>query len=175
MYAASSDPWHLTKRSYERRKYELTIASLPDREFKRVYEPACSVGVLTELLVARCGTVIASDSVPRAVEIARHRLPDVEFFEGALPEAWPDGTFDLVVLSEIMYFLSTADRAATIDRARAALDPEGVLVSVNWRHDFAEAECDGDQVQRELHAAPGLERLVWHEERDFTIAVLGRE
>lgn len=175
MYASSPDPWHLTDRSYERRKYELTIACLPDREFKRVYEPACSVGVLTELLVARCGTVIASDPVARAVELARERLPEVELFEGALPGSWPDGTFDLVVLSEVMYFLTDDDRAATIDGARAALEPGGVLISVNWRHAFDEGECDGDQVQRELDAAPGFERLVWHEERDFTIAVLERE
>lgn len=174
MYASSSDPWHLTDRSYERRKYELTIASLPDREFERAYEPACSVGVLTELLVKRCGTVIASDSVPRALELARERLPGVEFFEGTLPGAWPGGTVDLVVLSEILYFLSATDRAATIDGARSALQPGGVLISVHWRHSFAEAECDGDQAQRELLAAPGFERLVWHEERDFTLTVLER-
>lgn len=174
MYASSSDPWHLTERSYERRKYELTIACLPDREFARVYEPACSVGVLTELLVERCGTVIASDSVPRALELARERLPRVEFFEGRLPGDWPEGTFDLVVLSEILYFLSADDRAATIDATRDALEPGGVVVSVHWRHPFDEAACDGDQAQRELLAAPGFERLVWHEERDFTLAVLER-
>jgi len=174
LYASSPDPWHLTETPYERRKYELTIASLPDRTFRRAYEPGCSVGVLTELLVARCDEVIASDPVPRAVELARERVPAATVVEGSLPDSWPDGSFDLIVLSEVLYYLTADDRAATLDAARDRLEPGGVLVSVHWRHPFAEAECDGDQVQREIEATPGLELVVWHVERDFTLAVFDR-
>lgn len=174
LYAESPDPWHLAETSYERRKYELTIASLPDRAFRRAYEPGCSIGILTELLVGRCEDVIASDPVPRAIELARERVPAATFTQGSLPGSWPDGLFDLVVLSEVMYFLTADDRAATIDAARDHLEPGGVLVSVHWRHPFAEAECDGDEVQREIEATPGLSLVVSHVEPDFTLAVLNR-
>lgn len=174
VYASSPDPWNLAERSYERRKYEVTIASLPDRRFRRAYEPGCSVGVLTEMLVARCAGVISSDPVPRAVELVRERVPGAEVFEGALPAAWPDGSLDLVVLSEVLYYLTASDRAATLAAARDRLEPGGVLVSVHWRHWFAEAECDGDQVQREIRAFGGFDEIVWHEERDFTLLVTTR-
>ena len=171
LYARSSDPWHLTDRSYERRKYDLTVACLPDREFRRAYEPGCSVGVLTGLLADRCDEVVASDPVLRALELAGERVPGATFMKGSLPGAWPDGTVDLIVLSEVLYYLSAPDRAATLAAARERLEPGGVLVSVHWRHPFAEAECDGDQVQREIDALVWLRRVVWHVEDDFTLAV----
>jgi len=174
MYARSSDPWHLTERPYERRKYELTVASLPARRFARAYEPGCSVGVLTEMLAARCDVLVASDPVEKAVELTRGRAPGVTTMLGALPACWPDGPLDLVVFSEVLYFLDAADRAASIDGARRALVPGGVLACVHWRHPFAEADCDGDQVQREVDAAPGFVERVRHVERDFVLVVLER-
>lgn len=175
MYADSPDPWHLTDRSYERRKYALTVASLPDRPFRRAYEPGCSVGVLTELLAERCDVVIASDPVERACVTTRARVPSAEVVQGALPGSWPEGPLDLVVFSEVLYFLSAPDRAASVSAALEALERGGVLVSVHWRHPFVEAECDGDQVQREIGAVDGLTLTTWHEERDFTIAVHTRD
>ena len=59
------------------------------------------------------------DGAPTAVEIARRRLagvPGVELLLGTIPAAIPDGPFDLVVASEILYYLTAEELAATLDR-----------------------------------------------------------
>ena len=59
MYAAAPDPWGLSTRWYEARKYALTLALLPEPRYRDAFEPGCSVGVLTGMLAARCGQVLA--------------------------------------------------------------------------------------------------------------------
>ena len=54
VYERSADPWRLATEWYEKRKYLMTVASLPRERYRRGFEPACSVGVLTEMLAERC-------------------------------------------------------------------------------------------------------------------------
>ena len=80
MYAAAPDPWGLASRWYEARKYALTLALLPDPRYRDAFEPGCSVGVLTGMLAARCGPVLAWDASAAAVRAAAGRtaaLPNV--------------------------------------------------------------------------------------------------
>jgi hypothetical protein len=51
---------------------------------------------------------------------------------GAIPDEWPEGEFDLVILSEVGYYCR--DLAALAKRAWAALTDHGVLVACHWRH-----------------------------------------
>ena len=50
-----------------------------------------------------------------------------------VPRQWPNEGFDLIVLSEVLYFLSPADIAATADHVVATLEPAGIVLLVNWR------------------------------------------
>ena len=50
MYRESQDPWSLSTRWYERRKYALTVAALPRARYRSAFEPGCSVGELSALL-----------------------------------------------------------------------------------------------------------------------------
>lgn len=177
MYATSDDPWGLATSEYELRKYELTVASLPRRSYRRAFEPGCSIGVLSDLLARRCHELLAIDPVPAAIESAGRRATseNVTFSVGAMPGSWPEGPFDLIVISELLYFLDADDRRQTIAAASRHLDPRGHLVLVHWRHAFGEAECTGDQAHREARTVSGLPRLVLHEERDFLLEVLGDE
>lgn len=174
MYASSSDPWSLAERVYERRKYDVTMASLPRTNYRRAFEAGCSIGMLTARLVARCDEVIATDPVASPLVEAKRRAPDAVFVQGAIPAAWPQGTFDLIVLSELMYYLSAADRQSTIDQALASLEPGGHLAAVHWRHSFEAAVCTGDDVHRELMARPGWTVVVQHMEDDFRLEVFER-
>ena len=74
MYARSADPWQLADRWYERRKYAITMAMLPLPRYRHAYEPGCSVGVLTELLAARCDHVTATDVAEAALAATAERL-----------------------------------------------------------------------------------------------------
>ncbi|MFI5426148.1 SAM-dependent methyltransferase [Aeromicrobium sp. UC242_57] len=114
MYESSRDPWALAERVYERRKYDVTMASLPRQTYRRAFEPGCSIGLLTARLMARCDDVVAIDPVTSPLVDAKLRAPDATFAQGAIPHDWPSGTFDLIVLSEVMYYLSAEDRRTTL-------------------------------------------------------------
>ncbi|HEX8498022.1 MAG TPA: bifunctional PIG-L family deacetylase/class I SAM-dependent methyltransferase, partial [Actinomycetales bacterium] len=177
-YAESGpDPWGFTDRWYEQRKRELTLASLPRQRFRRAYEPGCSVGVLTRRLADRCDSLLATDCSAYAVDQARARnadCPNVAIELGSVPAQWPDGRFDLVVLSEVGYYCGPADLDELVRRAAAALTPDGVLLACHWRHDVPEYPLGGDDVHRVLRSHPDLEVLAAHDEADFLLDVLVR-
>jgi Nodulation protein S (NodS) len=112
MYASDSDPWGFETSAYEQRKYSLTLTTLPNSRCQSAFEPGCSIGVLTEMLAGRCDQLLASDVVDVALEKAFHRhrnKPHVTVESLAIPEAWPEAQFDLIVLSEIAYYFSESD------------------------------------------------------------------
>ena len=57
---------------------------------------------------------------------------------------WPDGRFDLIVLSEVLYFLHLPRHCTVAARVLAALDTDGVVLSVNWRG-HGDDPCGGDE------------------------------
>ena len=135
MYASDPDPWRFATSAYERDKYAATLAALPRARYRAAFEPACAIGVFTRALSERCDRLLASDLVPAAVAAARERCadrPSVEIRQGAVPADWPEGRFDLIVLSEFLYFLARADLAALARRVGAAIEPGGDVVLVHW-------------------------------------------
>ncbi|MCP3427299.1 nodulation S family protein [Rothia sp. AR01] len=174
LYGSSADPWAVEGRWYEQRKFELTMAVLPRRRFGRAFEPACSTGWLTARLAERCDRLVATDPVPAALEAARERVRagNVAFAEGSASDV-PEGPLDLVVLSEVGYYLSGAELAAFLERARAELAPDGVLVAAHWRHAIAEAHRTGDEVHRALAAVPGWVRHASYADDDVLIELFG--
>ncbi|MGW7313443.1 class I SAM-dependent methyltransferase [Streptomyces sp. NPDC054854] len=174
MYRHAEDPWHLAERWYERRKYDLTIAALPRERYRRAFEPACSVGELTRRLAARCDAVLACDRVAPAVETARRRngaYPHVDIRHMTVPAQWPEGTFDLVVLSELLYYLDAPTVRILLDHTLAALEPGGTLVTAHWNHAVPEHLSIGSDIARSLAGTPGLRLLADHREDDFVLQV----
>lgn len=165
MYAASLDPWGYETRWYERRKYDLTAGALPLERYRRGFEPGCSNGVLTAMLARRCDELVAMDPIPRIVAKARDRNPGVTITCGHIPEDWPPGAFDLVVLSEVLYYLTEADVRAVCDRIAAAH-----VIAVHWRG-TTNYPLTGDRVHELLDEQPTWRRLVDHREREFRLAV----
>ncbi len=174
MYAEAADPWGLASRWYEARKYALTLALLPEPHYRDAFEPGCSVGVLTSMLAARCGQVLAWDASHAAVRAAAGRtasLPNVRVDRGAIPGDWPPGQFDLIVFSELLYYFAGGDLDKVLDRGVASLRPGGSLLAVHWRHPVADYPRGGDDVHRVLAARPDLALRVGHTEIDFTAEV----
>jgi SAM-dependent methyltransferase len=173
LYAVSPDPWRLSTSEYETRKYDITIASLPRARYRRGFEPGCAIGVLTGRLARRCSELIAWDGAATAVTDARRRVddPTVRIEQARVPDSWPDGVFDLIVISELLYFLGPADRLAVTSLAAGCMEPGGHVVAVDWRHPFDEAPTSGDVVHRELRRRPEWKRIGCHLERDFLLDV----
>ncbi|WP_237478078.1 class I SAM-dependent methyltransferase [Lichenibacterium dinghuense] len=135
IYARTIDPWDFRTSPYERGKYEATLGILPRPRYRSALEVGCSIGVFTRLLADRCGAVLALDTSPSALGEARAAnadRPGVAFREATLPRDFPEGRYDLIVLSEVLYYLSRPDLAALAARCRAALEPDGAMVLCHW-------------------------------------------
>jgi len=151
-YAASPDPWHYETSEYERDKYARTLAALP-RRIGSALEAGCSIGVFTALLAERCRQLEAVDFSSVAVERARERTrdrPGVRVERRILPEELPDGSFDAIVCSELLYYWERELVLDGLRRFEAALAPGGRLVAVHWRHPDPRRPLDGDSVHRLL-------------------------
>lgn len=133
-YRADPDPWRFATSPYERAKYQTTVAHLATN-YRRCFEPGCSVGVLTRLLATRAKRVIACEASPTAIAIARARLADlaaVRVIAAAVPDWWPPGAFDLIVFSELCYYWDEPGLSQLIHRAVASLEHGGALLAVHW-------------------------------------------
>jgi LmbE family N-acetylglucosaminyl deacetylase len=177
IYDGGADPWGVTTSWYERRKRAVALSSLPRERYGLAVEPACGGGAFTAELAARCDRVVAFDPVPAALRQAEQvtvGMPNVVVRHGILPDDLPSEPTDLVVFSEILYYLGDADLKDTVDSAVAALRPGGHLLAVHWLPWAAEAPRDGMAAHRVLLAHPGLSRVVEHMDQDFVLHVLAR-
>lgn len=172
------DPWGFASLWYEARKRDVLLAALPDARYGRVFEAGCATGILTEMLAARADAVLAMDVAPRAVARARARLagqPQVEVRAGTLPADWPEGSFDLVVLSELGYFFAREDWAATAERAAGAIGTRGTIAACHWLRPFDQRRLSTRCVHAAIARLPGLRRHVRHLEPDFLLEVWSRD
>lgn len=177
LYSRANDPWNLGTRWYEQRKYAITLALLPRRHYRHAFEPGCSIGVLTALLTERCASVTATDVVPAALQSAQQRLdgigrPDqVAFLRQSLDEPWPTGPFDLLVLSEVGYYLAPDALRSTLDRECPRLAPEATVIAAHWRHRVDDYLMTGDRVNEVVAETAGLHSIGAYRDADVTIDV----
>jgi SAM-dependent methyltransferase len=153
LYAESPDPWGFETSEYERRKYERTLESLGDRRFRRAFEAGSSIGVFTAMLAPRCDELLAVDTSEKAVEIAKERLAEqshVRVERNTLPEEMPEGTFDLIVASEVLYYWPREVVLEALRRFEGILAQRGVLVAVHWRKETKTYPLQGDEVHELL-------------------------
>jgi SAM-dependent methyltransferase len=177
MYAAADDPWDLASRWYEQRKYAITTALLPHLRFQHAFEPGCSIGTLTQRLAQRCDHVTAVDVAEAPLRTADVRLralgcrDNVTLAQSSLDQPWPDGPFDLVVLSEVAYYLSADLLGRVMRRECAKLTVGATVVAAHWRHAVADYPLDGDAAHQVIAETPDLARLGWYRDADVVIEV----
>jgi cyclopropane fatty-acyl-phospholipid synthase-like methyltransferase len=177
MYAEAADPWQLSSRWYEKRKYAITLALLPEQRYRHAFEPGCSIGTLTALLAQRCDRVTAVDVADAAIRTADTRLRSaglrgrVTLARASLDQAWPAGPFDLVVLSEVAYYLSEKTLAGVLRRECSRLRPGTPVVAAHWRHAVADYPLTGDTAHAVIAATPGLSALGCYRDRDVVVEV----
>lgn len=175
VHADRDDPWRVTSRWYEIRKRAVTLASLPSERYASVLEIGCSIGVLTEALAGRADDVLAVDLSEEAVSRARLRLAaraNVRVEQCDVVADLPSGPFDLIVVSEVGYYLTAEQLSDLVTRTAAILRPGGDLVACHWRHPEGDFHQSGDDVHRIVRERSGLETVVLHQEDDFVLDVL---
>jgi trans-aconitate methyltransferase len=178
LYRGDPDPWRMRSSEYEREKYRATLALLPPRRFRNAVEVGCSIGVLTRMLAAACDRLLALDVDDLPLQAAREACRDcrhVTFAKRVVPAEWPPGTFDLTVLSEVLYFLDRADIVATSRLVAGAASHDALIVLVNWLGRTG-TQCDGETAAECFIAAsrPSFVTLVQQRTPDYRMDLLGR-
>jgi SAM-dependent methyltransferase len=155
LYHESSDPWGYRTSDYEREKYATTLAALGKPSYGRCLELGCSIGVFTGLLVARCEHVVAIDFSLGAVQLAARNLEgvrNVDLLRASFPEEIPPGSWDLIVCSEILYYLQEPALAQAIGWIETQLACGASVLAVSWRGIGREEPMLGDEVHDRLAA-----------------------
>jgi SAM-dependent methyltransferase len=178
LYARSADPWGFASSLYERGKYAATVAALRSGRYASALEVGCSIGVLTRDLAAHCDALLALDASEAPLAQARVRcadLPNVRFERMFAPEQWPGGAFDLILLSEVVYYFSREDVARLAARIAGSLAPLGDLVLVHWIGE-TNYPLSGDEAAELLIGELGEAVIVERAERrsQFRLDVLRR-
>ena len=175
LYDRDPDPWRFETSAYEAGKYAATLAALPCRHYASALEIGCSIGVLTAALAPRCGALLATDVAEAALAKARARNvvnPQVRFARHRFPDPVPASGFDLVLLSEVLYYL---DKPALVTAAaiiRASVMPGAQVLLVHWLGPTPDYPLTGDEAADAFIAALAAQRRVQSRTRDYRIDLL---
>jgi 2-polyprenyl-3-methyl-5-hydroxy-6-metoxy-1,4-benzoquinol methylase len=176
-YRDDPDPWGYRASPYEQAKYAATLAACGPGPFENALELGGSIGVFSARLAPRCRRLTTIDYSPTAVRRARAALAahrQARALLGAIPDDLPDGTFDLVVASEVLYYLDAAALAGTLEGIKARTGPGARLICVHWRPDGPERPLTATHVHEEVRRQPWLCRLTTECRPEYLLDVLER-
>lgn len=149
VYHVNLDPWNFETSVYEKEKYLVTMKALSRIIYQNVFEIGCSIGVLSEMLAHRCKKLLAADASEAPLVKARERLakyPNVEVQKMIIPAEFITTPCDLIILSEVAYYLNDADLEILQKKTMQQLQKGGQLLMVHWTpivHDYPQT---GDRV-----------------------------
>jgi len=136
LYGGSdADPFGFDTRPEERLKFAKTLDLCGSGPFESVLEIGCSIGTFTELLAPRCASLLATDISERAVHAVRGRLvafPQVTCEVRDMRHAFPVGSFDLVVASDVFYYWAIDEIIDVLRHIEQGLAPGGTLVTLHY-------------------------------------------
>ena len=166
MFNASSDPWGYDDTPYERDRFRRTVAALGGGRYASALELGCANGALTEQLAPLCDRLLATDISASALTAARRRvglLPNVMVEQRTLPGDVPSGPFDLILASDMLYYLGLAGVIALMDELIAQAAPACRLLIASYLGD-TETRLTGEMSSETAIAhLPGWRRV--HAER----------
>lgn len=158
MFRDDPDPWGLESSAYEAEKHARTVQMLGVRRFEQALEIGCAGGMLTQRLAPLCEALLAVDVSETALKRAEARCADlkqVRFARMAFPDDRPDDLeFDLIVLSEVVYYWTPDD----VDRAAHAVDSllgsGGYVLLAHWIGE-TDYPLSGDDAVAQLRSGLG--------------------
>jgi SAM-dependent methyltransferase len=165
LYLEDSDPWSFATNPYEQYRYKTIIEALNHRHYQRVFEPGCSIGVLTQYLATLCERVDALDISPTAVGTAARRcanLGNVVIRYASLAEALHGHTTNLVVLSEIGYYFEAWEWREYVRKILTYCAKPTTLLAAHWLGVSQDHLLSGDEVHEIINSLDGL--VVEHQE-----------
>jgi SAM-dependent methyltransferase len=178
-FRANIDPWNYTHSRFERVKREVLLRACGPSKHGRVLELGCAIGETTRGLARLSLHLVAVDASPTALNEAARRAPRngrIHFRRAILPGQMPRGPFDLIIVSELVYYLRSHHLKPLADRIVAALAPGGITIVLNHRRPFDDAAVLPALAHRRLRRQLAKRMIVLRDtsHRHFDIAMLQR-
>jgi cyclopropane fatty-acyl-phospholipid synthase-like methyltransferase len=129
------DPFGFDRNPEEKLKFARTLEVCGEGPLGRVLELGCAVGSFTEILAPRATDVLALDVSQAAVDQVARRLRDrrnVRAKAMSIPAEFPGETFDLIVASDVLYYLSVEELKYCLSRIETTLADGGSFVAVHY-------------------------------------------
>lgn len=177
LFTQSPDPWRYDSEPYERDRFARTVAALSGRRYRSALELGCANGALTEQLAPLCDRLLATDASLAAVNAARARIgtrADVVLEQRAMPQDMPDGPFDLIVASDMLYYLGLEGVVALMTAIERCATPDARIFLASYLGE-TDTRITGEMAAEIAIAhLPGWKRV--HAERTdrLRIDVMGR-
>lgn len=141
-FQQNPDPWDYERSPFEAFKRNVLLAACGDGVYGRGLELGCANGVTTQRLSRICLQLDALDASPSAISNAASRdytSRQPHFFKVTLPCKFPRNRYDLIVISEVAYYLQRQDLLLVCQAVVNALAPGGRLVLLHHLTPFADA------------------------------------
>ena len=178
MFRKDTDPWDYAGSRFESFKRKVLLHACGGRIAGRGLELACANGETTRHLARRCLRLLAVDASPTVIAAARQRVRDrrVTFAVAELPLETPRGAFDLIVASELLYYMGRTDMDALLAKLERSLAPGGRIVILHHTVAFADATQHPGQAQARATAQLGeaLMPVLSRTYRQFAVAAFTR-
>ena len=177
LHRAEPDPWGVDERWYEQRKRDLTLAMLPRRDLR----PRPRGRVLDRRAGRAPGRTLRGPARRRQQPGRRRARPAIGSATSSTSGSSSSRCrtsgrpvdLDLVVVSEMAYFLSPRELRGLVDRVRQSLTPDGVVVLCHWQHRIDGWVLNGEQVRHAFADDGRLTVQATYRDRDVEIVLLG--
>ena len=172
LYRSNNDPWGYDYHWYEARKRRICLALLTRQRYQNVLEIGCSNGHLSMYLAQRADQLLCIDAVEHAVQLASQRLQALDHVSVEnrnIPEDFPEQKFDLIVISEIAYYLSLAELQQLIEKLTHCLNSGGEILCCHWRHEIQGFDLDAHQVHQHFQQSLPFHHYLSLNDTDFMI------
>ncbi|EEY77582.1 methyltransferase domain protein [Acinetobacter calcoaceticus RUH2202] len=174
LYRHNSDPWGYDSHWYEARKRQICLALLTRPRYPKVLEVGCSNGHLSFHLAQRAEQLWCIDVSECAVQLASERLQEFEHViveNRKIPEDYSIQKFDLILISEMAYYLSANELHQFIEKLKHSLNDDGEILCCHWRHEIQGFELNAEQVHQTFQQHFPFHHYLSLNDPDFMIDV----
>ncbi len=152
-FEADADPWDTWQSRYEAVKRDALAKAMGSGTYGRGLELAAGNGSNTPVIARRVRRLLVTDGTRAGAELMRERFAGqsrLTIVQHDAGRRLPGHRFDLIVISELLYYLE--DRAFDVLAGEVArtLTPGGRLVMVHHEQNFADRARQAASVHRDF-------------------------
>ncbi len=151
-FAASDDPWETFTSRDEAVKREAILHAMGPGPWGRVLELAAGNGSNSAAIAPRALRLDATEATAAGTKLVARAIRDWPIRARALrltlPARLPRARYDIVVLAELLYYLTPRDMAATAREVARVLRRGGRLVLAHHRVDYPDFVQHAAAIQR---------------------------